>query len=415
MGTKKALFAGTDTGVFRISKPLNIWPMIGLGSLLILLQRLCYVKLPRSLFASHADGQAANQNEHATSLADMLLQTAKDLPDRLPTQIGKALNPLMDALPSTLPRIEDLFGFLEGPIPASALDILNSLLLFALDVALIVAFLVVVYFVWWRVRRRFSSRSFRCIGVPVYALAASPTGQLFAGTDQGLFRSNDPAAWREERGLRRLLGRLVQRLFPGWNRNWELIKRDVDVRALARTEDELVAGTATGGIWHSEDNGDSWASQRAGLGLQDVQAITVTATGLYAGGTPIDAKVDTQWSPFHLRDKEIHLDAVYSDLAPEGWALLQQEDRSAHARLYRITGAATAESRDLAQPGPFTNLRVEDSAGLDSFDRETANVLADSLPLELYDDKPVCGVKRPPGWAAHGARQADQRRWLAAG
>jgi hypothetical protein len=230
--------------------------------------------------------------------------------------------------------------------------------------------------------------------VPVYALHAGPTGQLFAGTEQGLYRANDPAAWRRERGVRRLVGRLVQRFFPGWSLKWALVKRVADVRALARAEDgEWVAGTATGELWHSDDNGDSWESQDVGLQLQSVRAIAPTAAGLYAAGTPIDAKVDPQWSPFHLRDKEIHLDAVYGDLTSGGWAVLQQVDPASRARLYRVAGVTTAESRDLTRPAPFSCLQVEVSAGLDGFDRETATLLTGSLPLDLYDDKPVCGIK----------------------
>jgi hypothetical protein len=433
-GKRTRLYAGTDAGVFPIRQTPGVWPVVALSLIVVVLQRLYSLK-------------PAPMAEWLLKLAKSILSALQHIPDllkNLVTSLTQAVPSLEEPLHSTIDTMFKPIASLKLPSTLKCLitkvnleppwlnDIVSSLLKspyfwFVVDVALVFVIITTMVVGWWLVRRYLYNRPGRRIRgprvsgepgllgrapaktalrgllggrletshvpVPVQALIASRSGQLFAGTPYGVYRSNDPDAWRQGRWLGRIFGRLIQWLFPDLSRNWNLIKPDVNVRSLVRTADELVAGTATGGVWRSDDNGDSWASQRAGLGLQDVQAITVTATGLYAGGTPIDAKVDTQWSPFHLRDKEIHLDAVYSDLAPEGWALLQQKDRSAHARLYRITGAATAESRDLAQLGPFTNLRVEDSAGLDGFDRETANVLAGSLPLELYDDKPVCGVK----------------------
>jgi hypothetical protein len=400
IGKKKALFAGTDAGVFRISRPLNLWTIIVLGLLLILLEHL-YVKI---LFKAHK-----------VSLADPL-QTAKFLLTQVTTWLGSLPIPLVDqlvdkiqelvkTLPEKLPRIEDLFGISNGQFQG-VIDFLNGVLLITLDVALIVALLVVVYLAWWWVRRYINSRSYRCIGLAVYALAASPTGQLFAGTEHGLYRSNDPAAWRQQRGLRRLVGRLVQSLFPGWNRSWELVKPEVDVRALTRAVDgTLVAGTATGELWHSEDNGRRWDRDDPGPQVEDVRAVVDTQAAVFAAGVPVDAEVDPQWSSCQLRDRAIHLDAIYSDLTPGTWMVLKSQDQAdqdeegqpqhkkAQMRLYGVERVDTVESRDFARAGKLTSLQVDTHIGLDTFDRGTTAVLLQSEALDLYADRPVWGTE----------------------
>ena len=104
---------------------------------------------------------------------------------------------------------------------------------------------------------------------------------------------------------------------------------EVDVRALGRAADgTLVAGTATGELWHSEDNGLRWDRDDPGPQVEDVRAVIDTQTAVFAAGVPVDAKVDPQWSSCQLRDRAIHLDAIYSDLTPKTWMVLKPQDQA---------------------------------------------------------------------------------------
>ncbi len=114
----------------------------------------------------------------------------------------------------------------------------------------------------------------------VYALALDPSapGTLYAGTNAGVFRSTNGAnAWTAQRAG---LGKTI-------------------VQALAIDSSNtrvLYAGTATGGIFRSTDGAATWTGSSNGLGNPDVRSLAVdpSASGtIYAGtGTGVYKTTD---------------------------------------------------------------------------------------------------------------------------
>ncbi|MFN2633238.1 MAG: WD40/YVTN/BNR-like repeat-containing protein [Thermoanaerobaculia bacterium] len=108
-------------------------------------------------------------------------------------------------------------------------------------------------------------------GFTVYALALDPTapGTVYAGTNAGVFRSTNGAnAWTSQRAG---LGKTV-------------------VQALAIDPSNtrvLYAGTTAGGVFRSTDGATTWTASSNGLGSPDVRSLAVdpTASGTVYAGT----------------------------------------------------------------------------------------------------------------------------------
>ncbi len=97
------------------------------------------------------------------------------------------------------------------------------------------------------------------LGKPVRALVAGQKGGLFAGTEQGLYRSNDNSA----RGLLGRIGHGLARFLLGdLARRWQPINAGLtnkDIRALAvDAQGDLLVGSGDGSVFRSRDNGATW-------------------------------------------------------------------------------------------------------------------------------------------------------------
>jgi photosystem II stability/assembly factor-like uncharacterized protein len=95
----------------------------------------------------------------------------------------------------------------------------------------------------------------------VNALAANAAGDIFAGTEIGIFRSQDDGA------------------------NWTWLSDHVCLSLAVKASEYVFAGTSHG-IYRSDDNGDSWGQEKglSGVGNGDVYAVGVSPNGdVYAG------------------------------------------------------------------------------------------------------------------------------------
>ncbi|MFK7846760.1 MAG: T9SS type A sorting domain-containing protein [Rhodothermales bacterium] len=93
----------------------------------------------------------------------------------------------------------------------------------------------------------------------VWSLASNAAGVLFAGTNGGIFRSEDAGD------------------------NWEAISNGLTALTV-NSEDVLFAGTHTGGVFRSNDNGITWEAINSGLSMLNVGALTVDHNdAIYAG------------------------------------------------------------------------------------------------------------------------------------
>ena len=132
----------------------------------------------------------------------------------------------------------------------------------------------------------------------VVALAISPSGRVFAGTSEGIFR-NFAEFWHKisPNNTRSLfVDPATNAVFAGtsggiWRslsegENWDFVLASNFVWSFAKDLDgNILAGTQTEGVLESSDNGATWVSLSSGLQKMDVRALAVDPnTGqLFAG------------------------------------------------------------------------------------------------------------------------------------
>ncbi len=153
--------------------------------------------------------------------------------------------------------------------------------------------------------------------LPSYAMIVS-NGNLFAGTENGLYRStNNGSSWIQSglpnivwsfaaSGTNVFAGTVGQGVYLSTDSgaSWVPVNSGFDttaaVDALAISSTTLVAGGEDGsGIFVSTNNGASWASANAGLTNLDVLSLTPVGTNLYAGtggGIFLSANNGTSWT-----------------------------------------------------------------------------------------------------------------------
>jgi ligand-binding sensor domain-containing protein len=112
----------------------------------------------------------------------------------------------------------------------------------------------------------------------VNALAVLADGSVIAGTSQGIFR------WTPDR------------------RDWEqVLGRRGRMRVSSLVVDRVgrvIAGTATAGVFVSEDGGNSWIAANFGLPTRRIGVLALAADGdLYAAAGPADWELDAVTSP----------------------------------------------------------------------------------------------------------------------
>lgn len=184
-------------------------------------------------------------------------------------------------------------------------------------------------------------------GRRAYSLAAGPGNTLFAGTDAGLLRSRDggeswtvtldqmvrallldprhpgrlyagtqpAAAWRSDDGgdtWKELRGLGTRAERAGWYLPGDEPLATVPVARVntfvvdPASRDTLLAGVEVGGLWRSDDGGESWAARGEDLPSLGIHALAAhplepetffaaTETGVYR---TVDGGVSWAWRPF---------------------------------------------------------------------------------------------------------------------
>lgn len=378
---KDQLFAGTDAGVFHI-KPDPNWALVTAAVVAL------------ALIASSLIGTLSlvtRLDSISSSLIGALIGLARNILGPLSVLIP-ALSNLTKALPPkfTWSPLARLVHGLAKALQAmrAPIEIIQRHSVFVTNTLLIGAAIGALI---WGVRflvRILCRRPAVSLGIPVHALAVGQNGQLFAGTEKGVFRSND----NHDGNLpQRIWNSLSSFLLGDLLRRWQLVNAGLtsqDIRALAvGPEGELLAGTQDGALFRSDNHGDAWEAWSIGLSLKSVQSVSATTEGYFAAGAPADSPVEKEWSPFQIEKRKIDLDKPYADLAPGSWVVLHQSQAPSVA-LVQARAVAVADSQD-SRPGQFTRVEVDQAKRLATFDRTTTVVLTHSEPLAVYADAPV--------------------------
>ena len=157
-------------------------------------------------------------------------------------------------------------------------------------------------------------------GTQVHALALQGS-VLFAATNgNGIFRStNNGAGWVESNsGITNLFAHSLlvigNRILAGTDGgafvstdtggSWSLLPGSpTDIRSLASNGSILVAGTNTGGVFRSTNDGVTWAAANAGLTSLYVRVIIARGgnffTGAKAGGVALSTDNGSNWLPIN--------------------------------------------------------------------------------------------------------------------
>jgi predicted phage baseplate assembly protein len=222
---------------------------------------------------------------------------------------------------------------------------------------------------------------------PVTALAAASdsrlgTSALFAATGRGVFRSTDAgASWQgASAGLPTGSGSAQQTPLAV-----SLLALYADARTLATY---LFAATAEG-LFRSDDLGDRWRA----VGDEPPGAVTAlagSAQGL-AVATPFDGFVETDWPGFQLQNGDIDLSAVDSTVLPGSWVALQQSRTQTpplpplapRVGIYAAKSVNTVARSGFGTTAQVTRIGVQDDGQLGLFDLRQTDALVDSLALKL--------------------------------
>ncbi len=332
------LFAGTDAGVFHITEGWSRWLIAAVLAVVSLL-------LASRITQPH--------------LLQQMIPEPRDL-----------LVPILENIP------------VAGAWLVAHYDLVtDTLVIFAVLAGLLLA-------VRW-LRRKLARRPAASLGRAVFALVEGPHGHLFAATAGGVLRSNDgPARGR----LAALLHTLVRWLVGDGARRWQPAGSlaGSDVRSLAVTAAGLLAGTASGQVFTSTDEGVTWKEVGTDLPLRPVRALNMLGTAIVVAGDPPPDPVEHRWTPAQLAARQVDLDRQVPGITVPGW-IVALPAAAAPPALYEIETITTTATLDVARPAPVTRLTVDRGDGLAALDRRTTQMLLRSEALPLFDDQPLTG------------------------
>ncbi|HRW10963.1 MAG TPA: hypothetical protein P5121_37935, partial [Caldilineaceae bacterium] len=260
---------------------------------------------------------------------------------------------------------------------------------------------------WIYADRQMSNRVTVRLKGKVNALVVREDGQIFAGTDDGLFRSleDDPNAgfWRRQTQA------LIRWAFP--DVPMEPINADllddkgkppvIQTLAIVAAGDVLAA-TDDGRLFRTSNNGDNWYRYDSGSTLKTIDTVVATPIGQFAAGAVGDEAVEDRWFTAQIKEipgegtekitvGEVDLATSHPNLRTDGWIVLRQPG-SDHTNIrYRIADVKPVLSRDFVTSGEFTRITVKEPVGLTDFSRNNSSVLLQSEAVALFDNRPVRG------------------------
>lgn len=159
-----------------------------------------------------------------------------------------------------------------------------------------------------------------------------------------------------------------------------------------------------------------WARYDQGIIVEDkstlkaVRTLSVTTVGQFVAGSMGDNKVEDRWFTAQVKEMttpdgkkikmgEIDLDGIYPNLKVGSWLVLRQPSgglteqgtpRMKYAR-YQVVDVQRVRSLDFVTVGEFTRAFVQDDGELTKFSRTRAEILIQSEPISLFDNRPVMG------------------------
>ncbi|MGD8585776.1 MAG: hypothetical protein PVJ75_10540, partial [Chloroflexota bacterium] len=295
------LFAATDAGVFRVTRPFQPWKLL----LAALLALLLYGSLSNTTLLIRL----------SSWLSSVLVRLNEAISGLNSDVLAPVLDPLKELIGSILEPLAGLAARLAEPVELPVpdwLSFLNRLAPIVADYLLLVAAFGGLLYVFWKIRGFLDRRSFRCIGQPVLALTMDGQGRLYAGTDSGLYRSNVPGAAPGSGRLAKLWGRIGRFLYVDLFRGWTLVDetRDwhvLDLNVAGQDEDEILVGLADGRAYHSLDQGATWQLAAGDLPLTEVHVVARSEAGLFAAGAPAKPEVEPLWSPWQREAPALYL------------------------------------------------------------------------------------------------------------
>lgn len=280
--------------------------------------------------------------------------------------------------------------------------------------------------------------------VPVRALAVGwQSGQVFAGTDQGVLVSTDYGqSWKasgtglprgrsgtvavaalvalsdSRQGVRTLLAATAAGIYRSSDEgaHWQAASTGLpQLRAGAHTVPaavSLLAGgtdgrtlattlfAATGqGLFRSDDLGDHWTAVPAGPESWNGAALTALATGERGtvAATPFAGFLEDQWPGFQIADGRIDLSTVVPGILPGSWVVLQQSQPQPPplpplpplVGIYQVRDVLTVLREGFTLSAKVTRIDVEDDGRLGLFDLRRADVFVISRALPLWESVTV--------------------------
>lgn len=340
---------------------------------------------------------------------------AIELWDALPAPMREVLQPFYTAF--IAPVVFFIDAYLIRPL-------LNNTAATLVQACGVILAAIALLLVWQYTARRMSERKTVRLNEPVYTLVVRDNGQLFAGTDSGVYRSleDDPDLPRYKRLQRILLYQLFQdKEMEPINNGLPLKEgKGPQVRALAiNSVGALLLGTADGQLFRSDNNGDHWYLYSQGLTtspeesapseppafvLKAIKTVVITKQGQFIAGAVGKEPVEDQWFvnqagvPHENLDEPytgvVDLDGIYTGVAAPSWLLLRRAHANGfHFTHYPIQAVDTLISRDFATPGAYQRLTVrqQSDAPLTAYPRRRTTAWVGSELVPLFDNTPVAG------------------------
>ncbi|OUL36284.1 putative baseplate assembly protein [Nostoc sp. 106C] len=94
--------------------------------------------------------------------------------------------------------------------------------------------------------------------------------------------------------------------------------------------------------------------------------------------------VTSEWSQFSIQNQKIDLNAVYSNVLPGSWVLLNQDKLSFQTELYQVENSSTVFRSDFELAGKVTRIKVTSSNNLKEFDLRETTIFIQSEQLPLF-------------------------------
>ncbi|MBE9199598.1 MULTISPECIES: putative baseplate assembly protein [unclassified Nodularia (in: cyanobacteria)] len=248
------------------------------------------------------------------------------------------------------------------------------------------------------------------IGKAVLSLLIYQTEEnyyIFAGTDDGIYRSSDNGENWVFQQLNHQVNSLIteiiqdaQYIIAGTQNgifssidhgdNWVEINSNPHVTTLTynSVSQYLLSGNKNGIFSHEKTQNNNWTTNKIKIGINiNITTIISTANNFFAGSTFAGFVEDAQqeWPNFEISSQEIDLDNIYSKILPKSWIVLLTEDAKT-AKPCLVEGSLNITRRDFGLNNKITRILSADSFNTNDFNLRQTIVLAQSESLNLADE-----------------------------